>query len=74
MVVRLTLVCIIFGHYLLSYLFFKKHISLIKPCLQVRHAQGIHNVEGEKNHDAYLSYDFFDAQLSPLGWKQVVAD
>ncbi|KAF5455922.1 hypothetical protein F2P56_025450 [Juglans regia] len=37
----------------------------------VRHAQGIHNVEGEKNHDAYLSYDFFDAQLSPLGWKQL---
>ncbi|KAJ7965856.1 Phosphoglycerate mutase-like protein 1 [Quillaja saponaria] len=37
----------------------------------VRHAQGIHNVEGEKNHDAYLSYDLFDAQLTPLGWKQV---
>ncbi|XP_041017273.1 phosphoglycerate mutase-like protein 1 isoform X2 [Juglans microcarpa x Juglans regia] len=37
----------------------------------VRHAQGIHNVEGEKNHDAYLSYDLFDAQLTALGWKQV---
>ncbi|KAF7830050.1 phosphoglycerate mutase-like protein 1 isoform X1 [Senna tora] len=37
----------------------------------VRHAQGIHNVEGEKNHDAYLSYDLFDAQLTSLGWKQV---
>ncbi|XP_030537808.1 phosphoglycerate mutase-like protein 1 isoform X1 [Rhodamnia argentea] len=37
----------------------------------VRHAQGIHNVEGEKNHDAYLSYDFFDAHLTPLGWQQV---
>ncbi|XP_060673409.1 phosphoglycerate mutase-like protein 1 isoform X2 [Ziziphus jujuba] len=37
----------------------------------VRHAQGIHNVEGEKNHDAYLSYDLFDAHLTPLGWKQV---
>ncbi|XP_050904832.1 phosphoglycerate mutase-like protein 1 isoform X2 [Lathyrus oleraceus] len=37
----------------------------------VRHAQGVHNVEGEKNHDAYLSYDYFDANLTPLGWKQV---
>ncbi|KAG6617992.1 hypothetical protein I3842_Q136900 [Carya illinoinensis] len=37
----------------------------------VRHAQGIHNVAGEKNHDAYSSYGFFDAKLSPLGWKQV---
>ncbi|XP_061359358.1 phosphoglycerate mutase-like protein 1 isoform X2 [Gastrolobium bilobum] len=37
----------------------------------VRHAQGVHNVEGEKNHDAYLSYDHFDAHLTPLGWKQV---
>ncbi|XP_061359357.1 phosphoglycerate mutase-like protein 1 isoform X1 [Gastrolobium bilobum] len=36
----------------------------------VRHAQGVHNVEGEKNHDAYLSYDHFDAHLTPLGWKQ----
>jgi hypothetical protein len=31
-------------------------------------------VEGEKNHDAYLSDDLFDANLTPLGWKQVVAD
>ncbi|KAI6687923.1 hypothetical protein NL676_024751 [Syzygium grande] len=37
----------------------------------VRHAQGIHNVEGEKNHNAYLSYDLFDAHLTPLGWQQV---
>ncbi|KAK7275867.1 hypothetical protein RIF29_16993 [Crotalaria pallida] len=37
----------------------------------VRHAQGVHNVEGEKNHDAYLSYDYFDAPLTPLGWEQV---
>lgn len=28
-------------------------------------------MEGEKDHDAYLSYDLFDAQLTPLGWKQV---
>ncbi|XP_057973908.1 phosphoglycerate mutase-like protein 1 [Malania oleifera] len=37
----------------------------------VRHAQGIHNVEGEKDHKAYLSPELFDAHLSPLGWQQV---
>ncbi|KAI9200660.1 hypothetical protein LWI28_011289 [Acer negundo] len=37
----------------------------------VRHAQGIHNVAGEKNHDAYSSYDYFDAHLTQLGWQQV---
>ncbi|KAJ0024966.1 hypothetical protein Pint_08546 [Pistacia integerrima] len=38
----------------------------------VRHAQGIHNVAGEKSHDAYMSYDYFDAYLTPLGWQQVI--
>ncbi|KAK2632637.1 phosphoglycerate mutase-like protein 1 isoform X2 [Eucalyptus grandis] len=37
----------------------------------VRHAQGIHNVAREKNNDPLKSYDFFDAQLTPLGWQQV---
>ncbi|KAB5568788.1 hypothetical protein DKX38_002581 [Salix brachista] len=37
----------------------------------VRHAQGIHNVEGEKDHNAYLSEELFDAHLTPLGWRQV---
>lgn len=37
----------------------------------VRHAQGFHNVAGEKDHSAYLSPELFDAQLTPLGWKQV---
>ncbi|KAB2616927.1 phosphomutase-like protein 3 [Pyrus ussuriensis x Pyrus communis] len=37
----------------------------------VRHGQGIHNVEGEKDQSAYLSYDLFDAHLTPLGWSQV---
>ncbi|KAL9250985.1 Phosphoglycerate mutase-like protein [Drosera capensis] len=37
----------------------------------VRYAQGFHNVAGEKNHDAYLSYDYLDATLTPLGWEQV---
>ncbi|XP_043712502.1 phosphoglycerate mutase-like protein 1 isoform X1 [Telopea speciosissima] len=37
----------------------------------VRHAQGIHNVEGEIDHKAYLSPKLFDAHLTPLGWQQV---
>ncbi|KAK3423420.1 hypothetical protein EUGRSUZ_F00456 [Eucalyptus grandis] len=37
----------------------------------VRHAQGIHNVAREKNNDPLKSYDFFDAQVTPLGWQQV---
>ncbi|KAF7843057.1 phosphoglycerate mutase-like protein 1 isoform X1 [Senna tora] len=37
----------------------------------VRHAQGIHNVEGDKNYKAYLNPDYFDAHLTPLGWHQV---
>ena len=59
--------------YLFIYLYFEKGFGLTKPCIQVRHAQGIHNVEGEKDHDAYLSYDLFDANITPLGWKQVAA-
>lgn len=61
------------GYYLFIYLYFEKGFGLTKPCIQVRHAQGIHNVEGEKDHDAYLSYDLFDANITPLGWKQVAA-
>lgn len=37
----------------------------------VRHAQGIHNVDGDKNYKAYLSPEYFDAHLTPLGWQQV---
>uniref|UniRef100_A0A0D6QTA0 Phosphoglycerate mutase-like protein n=1 Tax=Araucaria cunninghamii TaxID=56994 RepID=A0A0D6QTA0_ARACU len=37
----------------------------------VRHAQGYHNVAGEKDYKAYLSYEFADASLTPLGWQQV---
>ncbi|KAK4802142.1 hypothetical protein SAY86_000345 [Trapa natans] len=37
----------------------------------VRHAQGIHNVEGEKNYKVYMSHEYFDAHLTPLGWQQV---
>ncbi|OVA07318.1 Histidine phosphatase superfamily [Macleaya cordata] len=37
----------------------------------VRHAQGIHNVEAEKDYNAYLSPALFDAPLTPLGWQQV---
>ncbi|KAE8666756.1 Phosphoglycerate mutase-like protein 2 [Hibiscus syriacus] len=36
----------------------------------VRHAQGVHNVAGEKDHVAYSSEEYFDAHLTPLGWQQ----
>ncbi|RCV32452.1 hypothetical protein SETIT_7G004100v2 [Setaria italica] len=42
-----------------------------KTIYLVRHAQGIHNVAGEKDFNAYKSHDLFDAQLTPLGWSQV---
>lgn len=38
---------------------------------QVRHGQALHNVEGDKNPEALLSPNLFDAQLTPLGLKQV---
>uniref|UniRef100_A0A803MC82 Phosphoglycerate mutase-like protein 1 n=1 Tax=Chenopodium quinoa TaxID=63459 RepID=A0A803MC82_CHEQI len=37
----------------------------------VRHAQGLHNIEGEKNYKAYMKPEYFDAPLTPLGWQQV---
>ncbi|ONM19133.1 Phosphoglycerate mutase-like protein [Zea mays] len=42
-----------------------------KTIYLVRHAQGIHNVAGEKDFGAYMSHELFDAQLTPLGWNQV---
>ncbi|KAK1276082.1 hypothetical protein QJS04_geneDACA001494 [Acorus gramineus] len=48
-----------------------KEMWIPKVPLKVRHAQGIHNVEGEKDHKAYLSPALFDAHLTPLGWEQV---
>ncbi|KAK9163484.1 hypothetical protein Syun_004386 [Stephania yunnanensis] len=38
---------------------------------KVRHAQGVHNVEAEKDEKAFLSPSLFDAPLTPLGWQQV---
>ncbi|KAJ4701515.1 phosphoglycerate mutase-like protein 1 [Melia azedarach] len=37
----------------------------------VRHAQGVHNVEAEKNVDALLSEELFDCSISQLGCQQV---
>lgn len=45
--------------------------SVMKSQIQVRHAQGIHNVEGDKNYKAYMSPEYFDAHLTQLGWQQV---
>lgn len=44
---------------------------ILTPSFQVRHAQGIHNVDGEKNYKAYMSHEYFDAELTQLGWQQV---
>lgn len=44
---------------------------ILTTFFQVRHAQGIHNVDGEKNYKAYMSHDYFDAELTQLGWQQV---
>ena len=38
----------------------------------MRHGQAMHNVEGDKNPEALLSPNLFDAQLSPLGLQQVL--
>ena len=40
--------------------------------IQVRHAQGVHNLESEKSRDPLTSSEFFDAELSSLGWQQVI--
>ncbi|KAL9256079.1 Phosphoglycerate mutase-like protein [Drosera capensis] len=37
----------------------------------VRHAHGVHNIEGDKNYKAYMKPEYFDAPLTPLGWQQV---
>lgn len=37
----------------------------------LRHAQGVHNVEGDNDHSAYMKPEFFDARITPLGWNQV---
>lgn len=49
-------------------------VHLLRNCKiihLVRHAQGYHNVAGEKDYAAYMSYDYVDASVTPLGWKQV---
>ncbi|TKY71548.1 Phosphoglycerate mutase protein 1 [Spatholobus suberectus] len=43
-------------------------VNILYP---VRHGQGIHNVEGDKNYSAYMNPEYFDAHLTPLGWQQV---
>ncbi|XP_062176591.1 LOW QUALITY PROTEIN: phosphoglycerate mutase-like protein 1 [Alnus glutinosa] len=48
-----------------------RHCGLLKPYIQVRHAQGIHNVDGDKSYKAYLRPEYFDAHLTPLGWEQI---
>ncbi|XP_076924696.1 phosphoglycerate mutase-like protein [Bidens hawaiensis] len=37
----------------------------------VRHAQGTHNVAADEDPCLLISEEYFDAQLTPLGWDQV---
>lgn len=62
----------IYLFYLYFFTYFVHFFLVIDNWLQVRHAQGIHNVEGEKDFSAYLSEALFDAHLTPLGWQQVL--
>ncbi|KAJ4701514.1 Phosphoglycerate mutase-like protein 1 [Melia azedarach] len=51
-----------------------KHLYSLQHCKilhLVRHGQGVHNVQGQNGPEALVSREFFDAQLSPLGWQQV---
>ncbi|GAQ90820.1 phosphoglycerate mutase [Klebsormidium nitens] len=41
-----------------------------KTIFLIRHAQGHHNVAGEKDIAAYKSWDWADASLTPLGFSQ----
>lgn len=36
----------------------------------VRHGQGFHNVAGDVDHMAYMSWDYLDASLTQMGWTQ----
>ncbi|KAL4024290.1 hypothetical protein IC575_018075 [Cucumis melo] len=51
--------------------FARKSRALIKQYIQVRHAQGIHNVDGDKSYKAYMRPEFFDAHITQLGWQQI---
>eukprot|EP00850_Spirogloea_muscicola_P023171 SM000334S12540 [mRNA] locus=s334:51136:53698:- [translate_table: standard] len=39
----------------------------------IRHGQGYHNVAGEMDYGAYMSAEYFDAALTPMGWQQTTA-
>eukprot|EP00850_Spirogloea_muscicola_P000676 SM000002S05756 [mRNA] locus=s2:2029874:2032373:+ [translate_table: standard] len=39
----------------------------------IRHGQGFHNVAGETDYGAYMSAEYFDAALTPMGWQQTTA-
>ncbi|GFR43714.1 hypothetical protein Agub_g4824, partial [Astrephomene gubernaculifera] len=54
------------------------HISLLpvrhtKTIHFIRHGQGFHNVAGHINHDNYKLWDYVDAHLTELGWRQAEA-
>ena len=76
-ILYLVWTCTLLLFFPLFFLKKKSHLVNKKPtwlrvCFQVRHAQGIHNVASQKDHDALLSNEFLDAPLSPLGSEQVI--
>ncbi|KAH9623875.1 hypothetical protein KSS87_008763 [Heliosperma pusillum] len=45
------------------------HCTAAKLCTW--HAQGVHNIEADKNYKACMKPEYFDAPLTRLGWQQV---
>ena len=59
-------------HYLTRYDELNRFFIDFSTVIQVRHAQGYHNVAGDIDYNAYMCHDYVDAALTPLGWKQVI--
>lgn len=57
--------------YLFAYLHYMMYLHSLQIVSFVRHGQAHHNVAGDINPGRYLSWDFFDAKLTSLGWQQV---
>lgn len=59
--------------YLTSFFFYFIRLKCVyMNIFQVRHAQGVHNLESEKSRDPLTSFEFLDAELSSLGCQQVI--
>jgi hypothetical protein len=59
--------CVVLSSFSISWLKGKDSSRFTWSC---RHGQGYHNVAGHANHENYKSEDWFDAHLTPEGWRQ----